>query len=162
MISGVKITQGLLEQLQGKQAPKHAPQSLIPPAMLQPKGQQAFIQRPSDVEQQTTELIREDAAVRRALEGSRRVGDMLVKAHQQEAQQITQLADELMKKEYIAPTREAPCQREQQACLDCYRNNKTAPTKCAELVQGYSKCAQSAFQVFVSRTQSAAPASAAS
>lgn len=168
---GVRFTQGLLEQLQGKQprAQEQAgggvssrgmgmgmgPVGGVPPALL-PQGlaraqQQGLMHRPADVDMGVSELIRQDDEIRRALESSRKLGEMLVKSGETEAVNISKAAQELIKQEYIAPAREVPCQTEERACLDCYRGNKSDPTQCAAAVQEYHACATRAFSEFAAR-----------
>lgn len=39
------------------------------------------------------------------------------------------------------------CAKEEQACLDCYKQHAQEPLKCAEAARAYSQCAQRAAKV---------------
>jgi len=99
---------------------------------------------PSQVDQDAAMTIRRSELLKRALERSRRVGDMLLAREDEELEQIDQLAEEIIKKEYRSPSRERPCQSEAAACLQCYEMNSENPTVCETAVNAYSSCAREA------------------
>ena len=88
--------------------------------------------------------IRHSELLQRALERSHRVGDMLLAREDEEIQQIDQLAEEIINKEYKSPSRDRPCQSEAAACLQCYEANSENPTVCEDVVYAYSSCAREA------------------
>lgn len=89
-------------------------------------------------------MINRSELLQRALERSTRVGDLLLAREDEELEQINALAEEMINKEYSAPSRARPCQGEASACLQCYEANPENPTACAETVQAYSTCARQA------------------
>lgn len=99
---------------------------------------------PSRADQDAAMTIRRSELLQRALDRSHRVGDMLLAREDEEFEQIDQLAEEILKKEYSSPSRERPCQSEAAACLQCYEMNSENPTVCASAVDAYSSCAREA------------------
>ena len=89
-------------------------------------------------------MVKQSQLLSRALDRSQRVGDLLLRREAAEEQQIASLADELIEREYRAPSRETPCQQEAAACLECYRQHEGSPEPCAEAVQRYAACARHA------------------
>lgn len=142
--SGVRVTQGLLEQLEGKPRAARAP-----PAA--PTASSLAIRPREDVEAAARAAAQQDAALARALERSRRVGGMLLKAKDEELQRIGQLADELLAREFAAPQRPRPCQAEADACVRCYADNAADPLACGPSVEAYSACAKAAWQEALQR-----------
>jgi hypothetical protein len=88
--------------------------------------------------------IRRSELLQRALERSHRLGDMLLAREDEELEQINQLAEEIIRKEYSSPSQERPCQSEAAACLQCYEINSENPTACEDAVNAYSMCAREA------------------
>ncbi len=99
---------------------------------------------PSQVDQDVALTIRRSELLQRALERSHRVGDILLARENEELEQIDQLAEEIINKEYSSPSRERPCQSEAAACLQCYELNSENPTACEAAVNAYSLCAREA------------------
>ena len=89
-------------------------------------------------------MISRSELLQRALERSTRVGDFLVIREEEELAQINALAEDLINKQYSAPSRARPCQGQAAACLQCYESNHENPTACAEAVNAYSTCAREA------------------
>ncbi|KIZ06621.1 hypothetical protein MNEG_1323 [Monoraphidium neglectum] len=87
-----------------------------------------------------------DPELRGALAASRRVGSLLLKAEEQEMEKVAAAADDLIRREYSTPAREVPCQRERDACINCYQHHKQDAWACAEMVDAYASCASAAYQ----------------
>lgn len=94
---------------------------------------------------------RQDAGVARALDRSRRVGGMLLKAEAEEVGAVSALADELLASEYAAPSRPKPCQAQAAECVRCYADHAGDPLACAPAVDAYSACAKAAWQEALQR-----------
>lgn len=80
----------------------------------------------------------------RALERSQRIGDLLVQREEAELQQVSALAEELIQREYSAPSREQPCRLQAGACLECYQQRADDITQCDAAVAAYAACARQA------------------
>ena len=88
--------------------------------------------------------MRHSELLSRALQRSRRVGDMLLQREDQELAQIEALAEELAQREYTPPSREKPCGEHAAACLACYQQHPEEPTRCHTAVEAYAACARTA------------------
>jgi hypothetical protein len=89
-------------------------------------------------------MVRQSQLLTRALERTQRVGDLLLRREGDEERQVAALADELIAREYAAPSRERPCQDQARDCLACYQAHADDPTPCADAVAAYSRCARAA------------------
>jgi len=96
-------------------------------------------------------LVRADRSLARALERSRRVGSLLLKHEDEEISRVGQLAEELVSREYAAPSRPRPCQQEAQDCVRCYAEHVADPLACAAAVEAYGACAKAAWQEALQR-----------
>lgn len=114
----------------------------IPPRRLQ--------QQQAD-EEAALVAARADASLARALESSRRVGMLLLKHEDEELARIGALADELVAREYAAPSRPRPCQQQADDCVRCYAEHAADPLACAAAVRAYGECAQAAWREALQR-----------
>lgn len=94
----------------------------------------------------------QDRSLTRALERSRRVGGLLLKAEGEELRRIDALAEELVGSEYAAPSRPRPCSQQADDCVRCYADHAGDPLACAAAVDAYSACAKAAWQEALQRT----------
>ncbi|KAG7666893.1 hypothetical protein Ndes2526B_g04619 [Nannochloris sp. 'desiccata'] len=149
VFSGVRITPELVGQLSGTPVSRKDPRSSSSGrGDGGGRGSEAQAMRshapPSQVDQDVAMTIRRSELLRRALERSHRVGDLLLAREDEELEQIDQLAEEIIKKENSQPSRARPCQSEAAACLQCYKLNSENPTVCESAVNAYSTCAREA------------------
>ncbi|KAK9792073.1 hypothetical protein WJX73_008922 [Symbiochloris irregularis] len=139
VVEGVRVTSGLLAQLSGSRRRAVPARPSGPPIVVnEPPGE------PSRTEEEVLALMRRDRELQQALQRSRRAGDLLLKAEEDEVAAVNQLVSDLLQKEYRGPVREAPCRREHAKCLQCYQHNPADPLKCATAVQAYAQCAHAA------------------
>ena len=88
-----------------------------------------------------------------ALEGSLRIGNMLLKREEEELTLVKQYADELSTNHFALPANEMPCAKEREMCTECYTTNNTEPLKCASVVSSYATCSREAQKAFVLGSQ---------
>ncbi|KAL4449446.1 hypothetical protein ABPG77_007090 [Micractinium sp. CCAP 211/92] len=143
-ISGVRVTQGLLEQLDGKPRPQRVPTGL---AAASGGGSIGGLQalRPQ-AEEPSLAAAGPDRALARALERSRLVGGQLLKAEEEELGRVDQLAQELLSSQYVAPSRPRPCAQAAEECVRCYAEHADDPLACAAAVEAYGQCAREAWR----------------
>ncbi|KAI3429569.1 hypothetical protein D9Q98_005656 [Chlorella vulgaris] len=141
--SGVRITQGLLERLDGK------PTQRKPPGGGGRAATRSGEQRESAAA--AAALVMQDRSMARLLERSKRVGTMLLKADGEEVERIDELAGELLAREYATPSRPRPCTQQADDCVRCYANHAADPLACAAAVDAYSACAKAAWQEALQR-----------
>ncbi|WIA39033.1 hypothetical protein OEZ86_005179 [Tetradesmus obliquus] len=84
-----------------------------------------------------------DSSIQQSLQQSRRVGELLLKAEEQEVAAVKQHADKLIGR-YSAAPRPRACVEEQLACIDCYQQHPSDALTCSSLVDAYVACAQQA------------------
>lgn len=89
-------------------------------------------------------VVQQSKLLERALERSRRVGDMLLQREEEELRKIEELAEELIARQYKAPARERPCKDQAAACLACYESHPEDPTLCYDAVEAYAACTRQA------------------
>lgn len=118
--------------------------------MLPPRSTRHPAHRPplqqQDADAAALASARQDAELARALDRSRRVGGMLLKAESEEMGAVSALAEELLASEYAAPARPKPCQQQAADCVACYAQHAGDPLACAPAVDAYSACAKAAWQ----------------
>lgn len=142
--NGIRISKSLLDQLNGKAPlPRRAPvtigggsiaQAVRPPPAALPSA-----------EAEAAALARQDRGLAQAVERSRRVGSLLLKREDEELAKVGALAEELLAKEYQAPSRPLPCQEQAAECLRCYTEHTSDTLLCADAVRAYSDCSRQAF-----------------
>lgn len=142
----VEITVGVLEKIAGLKKP-----SAKKPAPHLPQQQQLFN---AGVSPEVVTLAKADAQLSKALQSSRRVGNLLLKQETQEVEKVKQLSEELLRK-HSFPVKPVPCDAERAAAVSCYKENPEDTLKCAAQVQAYSACAGAAFNDYVKRVSSA-------
>ncbi|OVA19532.1 hypothetical protein BVC80_9051g26 [Macleaya cordata] len=82
-------------------------------------------------------------AIRSVLKESERVVERLQKQEENMVQEVTQKAKELHDKEFKLPYQKPiPCLKEQESCLECYKENAKDPLKCAQVVSRFAECAR--------------------
>mmetsp|Transcript_5047 Transcript_5047/g.18384 ORF Transcript_5047/g.18384 Transcript_5047/m.18384 type:complete len:152 (+) Transcript_5047:201-656(+) len=137
----VRISRRLLDRLSGKPEARegNVPRE-APPATATPLPQVAQVIGHAGSPTPTTGAS--DRIIR-----SVRDGNLLLRHEADELDMIDSLAKELN----ATQTRESPkvCAKEEQACLDCYKQHAQEPLKCAEAARAYSQCAQRAAKTFV-------------
>lgn len=133
--SGVRVTQGLLQQLQGKKL-----QHSAPPLRIAPRPQPPSAEATKEIKR----LLAHDQQLHQALDHSRRVGDLLLKNEETELRNIDAMTQQLLQSEYRGPSRQPPCRHEHAQCLQCYELNPTDPLSCANAVEAYAACARAA------------------
>jgi hypothetical protein len=119
------------------------PRRRTPPTISGPGGMlqslPAFRPPPSQ-----PDTAQQDGQVARALERSRRIGDMLLAREEEELQKIQSLAEELINRELRIPSNGRPCEDKAAGCLRCYQEHAENPLACAEFVEAYRLCANQA------------------
>ncbi|KAL4443814.1 hypothetical protein ABPG75_011551 [Micractinium tetrahymenae] len=144
-MSGVRVTQGLLEQLDGKPRPQRVPPGLAAGGGSGSVGGGLQALRPP-AEEPGLAAAGTDRALGRALERSRRVGGQLLKAEAEELARVDQLAQELLASQYAAPARPRPCAQAAEDCVRCYAEHADDPLACAAAVEAYGECARAAWR----------------
>ncbi|CAK0751520.1 hypothetical protein CVIRNUC_002074 [Coccomyxa viridis] len=134
---GVRVTRELLEQLSGKERPRHGQKDVT--ASIAP------LRQVPQKEEEAVLVIRQDPRMEDALQQSQRMGDLLLKHEQQETAEISRLAADLIDREYRAPLKDPPCLKEREACIQCYKANADDALRCRDAVSAYSQCAQGVF-----------------
>uniref|UniRef100_A0A7S0RHF0 CHCH domain-containing protein n=1 Tax=Chlamydomonas leiostraca TaxID=1034604 RepID=A0A7S0RHF0_9CHLO len=128
----VTYTVGLIDKLAGIKKPEKADAKTSPgasqPVMLHPE---------------LLAMKQQDRSLAHALARSKRVGDALLKAEEEELSKIQALEGELLSK-YSFPIKARPCQQEEAACVNCYSQHSDDPLKCGGLVDAYFQCANKA------------------
>ncbi|KAF1773117.1 hypothetical protein GQ600_2057 [Phytophthora cactorum] len=61
---------------------------------------------------------------------------------ERENERVEQLVAEINKKKYRAPLRDVQCSSEREACLQCYRDEKSDVLKCKEVADAFVRCAR--------------------
>jgi len=145
---GIRINKRLLDSLDDrrkKQTRMEATEGVPPPP--------ATLTLPYRFPLPTAELVDRSGGMddqmvflRRKLQYSKKVGNLLIKHEDEELPKVQQQVQELMDKQYKAPMRAPPCAAEKGACLACYQAFPDDPLRCAEAVAAFSKCAKQAYQ----------------
>uniref|UniRef100_A0AAV1UVK7 CHCH domain-containing protein n=1 Tax=Peronospora matthiolae TaxID=2874970 RepID=A0AAV1UVK7_9STRA len=68
---------------------------------------------------------------------------------ERENQRVEQLVEQINKKKYRAPLRDVQCSPEREACLECYRDEKSNVLKCKEVADAFVQCARQNTENFV-------------
>ena len=68
---------------------------------------------------------------------------------ERENQRVEQLVEQINKKKYRAPLRDVQCSPEREACLECYRDEKSNFMKCKEVADAFVQCARQNTEVRV-------------
>lgn len=103
----------------------------VPPPMFLPLNQPPY--------SATAELD----AIRSVVKESEKVVEKLRKQEDKMVQEVTQRAKDLHEKEFKIPEQKpVPCSVENNACMECYKENVNDVTKCAPLAQNYADCAR--------------------
>ncbi|KAF1781689.1 hypothetical protein GQ600_27344 [Phytophthora cactorum] len=68
---------------------------------------------------------------------------------ERENERVEQLVAEINKKKYRAPLRDVQCSSEREACLQCYRDEKSDVLKCKEVADAFVRCARQNTEKFV-------------
>lgn len=105
-----------------------------------------------DAEAAALAAARQDRDLAHALDRSRRVGGLLLKAEDEELGRVGALADELLAREYASPQRARACQAEAADSVRCYADNADNPLACGAAVEAYSACAKAAWQEALQRS----------
>ena len=106
------------------------------PSLRRPPTQQAEL---SDAA-----LAAGDASLAAALQRSRRVGGLLLRHEEAELAAANQLADELVAREFAAPSRPHPCSQQADDCVRCYTDHPSDTLAFAAAVEAYGACAKAA------------------
>ncbi|KAF6251868.1 hypothetical protein COO60DRAFT_1556732 [Scenedesmus sp. NREL 46B-D3] len=137
----VQISVNLLEKLAGikKEPSKKQQQRSLHPSQLQLPG----FGLPLAQRMAPGGHYAADSSLQQSLQQSRRVGQLLLKAEEQEVAAVKQHADELIG-QYSAAPRARACVQEQLACIECYQQNATDALACSSLVDAFLACSQRA------------------
>ncbi|KAL1177258.1 hypothetical protein V6Z11_A03G018600 [Gossypium hirsutum] len=82
-------------------------------------------------------------AIRAVVKESENVVEKLRKQEDNMVQEVTQRAKDLHEKEFKIPEQKPmPCLVENNACMECFKENVKDVTKCAPLAQNYADCAR--------------------
>ncbi|CAI5737470.1 unnamed protein product [Hyaloperonospora brassicae] len=68
---------------------------------------------------------------------------------EREHQRVEQLVVAIRKKKYRAPLRDVQCSSERDACLECYRDEKSNVLNCKEVADAFVHCARQHTETFV-------------
>ncbi|GMJ04828.1 hypothetical protein like AT4G12340 [Hibiscus trionum] len=103
----------------------------VPPPLILPANQPQY------------PAIEELDAIRSVVKESENVVEKLRKQEENMVQEVTQKAKELHEKEFKIPEpKPMPCLVENNACMECYKENVNDLTKCAPLAQNFADCAR--------------------
>lgn len=81
--------------------------------------------------------------IRAVVKESENVVEKLRKQEDNMVQEVTQRAKDLHEKEFKIPEQKPmPCLVENNACMECFKENVKDVTKCAPLAQNYADCAR--------------------
>eukprot|EP00882_Tetradesmus_deserticola_P017967 GHRQ01019278.1.p1 GENE.GHRQ01019278.1~~GHRQ01019278.1.p1 ORF type:complete len:148 (+),score=46.82 GHRQ01019278.1:314-757(+) len=136
----VQISVSLLEKLAGikKEPIKKQQQRSIHPSQLQLPGFPLPVAQLGPGGHYAA-----DSSLQQSLQQSRRIGELLLKAEEQEVAAVKQHADELIGR-YSAAPRARACEQEQLACIECYQQHPTDALACSSLVDAFFACSQRA------------------
>ncbi|KAK8516376.1 hypothetical protein V6N13_047076 [Hibiscus sabdariffa] len=82
-------------------------------------------------------------AIRAVIKESENVVEKLRNQEENMVREVTQKAKDLHEKEFKIPEpKPMPCMVENNACMECYKENVNDITKCASLAQNFADCAR--------------------
>jgi hypothetical protein len=146
--ASIRLTPALIDQINGthqsstKTAPGVHPQQQ---AALKKQLQLAYAKGADDYRKKVeVELKQQQQKVQQAAgqPSLAQQAQLAKEQEQRENQRVEQLVAELNKKKYRAPLRDVQCSPEREACLQCYRDEKTDVLKCKEVADAFVRCAR--------------------
>lgn len=88
----------------------------------------------------------------KVLEEAEKLSEKIQKQEEKELEKVKQLAQDLLDKQFRAPSHPIPCQTEKELCLQCYKGSTQSPLDCAEVVRVFKECSQRVQQDFAQRS----------